>query len=136
AASVRRKKRASRSWLRGCCRQLHLELLAQCGETRVVAIGEKERCDGELNHAGIARRVAGFKPLKHLVRLLADGVEHRNLKRAAVRIPGDEILERGVGRKSVALRLLYQSDRVVAPETFRLQLRVRPRLCGTVLQNI
>ena len=115
---------------------MHVELLAQCGETRVVAIREEEGCNGELGQTGIARGIGSIEPLEHLVGLLANGVENSDLKCAAVRILGDKILERGVGRRSVALRLLHQSDGVVAPETFVLELRIRHRLCWTVLQNI
>ena len=52
------------------------------------------------------------------------------------RILGGKILERSVGRGSVALRLLHQSDRVVAPETFVLELCIRHRCRRTFLQNI
>ncbi len=99
-------------------------------------IREEERCYCQLRETGVARGIGGIEPLKHFVGLLSNCVEHSDLKCAAVRILGDKILERGVGRRSVALRLLHQSDGVVAPETFRLQLRIRHRLRWTVLQNI
>src|SRR5580765_2782092 len=90
------RKTASRSWLRGSCRQLHVELLAQCGQMRVVAIRAEERCDGQLRETGVVRGKGGLEPLKHLVGLLANRVEYSDLKCAAVRILGDKILEPGV----------------------------------------
>src|SRR5262249_27967323 len=136
AASIRKRRKASRSWLRGSCRQLHVELVAQCGKTRVVAIRDEEGCDGELHQARIVRGIGGFEPLKHLFRFFSDGVKHGNLKGPAGRILGDKIIERGVGRRLVAICLSNQSDRVIAPETFGLAFRICHRLLWTVLQNI
>src|SRR5882762_5195907 len=95
-------------------------LLTQCGEMRVVAIGEEEWCNGELGQAGKPGDIGSIEPLEHLVGLLAKSVEYSDLKCAAVRILGDKIIEPSVGCRLVALRLLHQSDSIVAPETFVL----------------
>src|SRR5205809_5077264 len=97
-----------------------MKLLAQCGETRVVAIREEEGSNGELGQAGIPGIIGSIEPFEHLVGLLANCIEYSDLKCAAVRILGDKILEPGVGCRLVALRLLRQSDGVVTPETFVL----------------
>src|SRR5205809_6293487 len=131
-----RQKNCARSWRRGRCRQLHVELLAQCGKTWVVQVREEERCYCQLRETGVARGISGVEPLKHLVGLLSNSVEHSNLKWPGVRIPGDEILEHGVGSRSVALRLLCEIDGVIAPESFRLQLRISHGLRWTVLKNV
>src|SRR5215470_12895626 len=99
-------------------------------------IWDKERCDGQLNHAGIVRRVSSVEPLKHLLWLLTDCVENRDLKCAALRIPGNEVFERSVGRRLLALRLFHQSYGIIAPEAVVLELRFRHRLRWMVLQNI
>src|SRR4029077_919704 len=85
---------------------------------------------------GVARGIGGIEPLEHLVRLLANCVEHSDLKCTADRVLVDKILERGVGRRSVALHLLRQSNGVVTPETFVLELCIRQCLRWTILQNI
>src|SRR5207237_6732000 len=95
-----------------------------------------ERSYCKLREPGIPRVIGGVEPFEHLVRLLSNCVEHSDLKCTADRILGDKILKRSVGHRSVARRLLHQSDGVVAPETFVLELCIRHRLRWTVLQNI
>src|SRR4029077_487544 len=116
--------------------QLHVELLTQRSEARVVPITAEERCDCQPRETGVARGIGGIKPFEHLVGLLTNCVEHSDLKCTADRVLADKILERGVGRRSVALHLLRQSNGVVTPETFVLELCIRQCLRWTILQNI
>src|SRR5215475_4345701 len=82
------------------------------------------------------RGIGGFEPLKHLFGFFSDGVKHGNLKCPAGRILGDKIVERGVGRRLVAICLSNHSDRIIAPETFGLPFRICHRPLWMALQNI
>src|SRR6476646_5203881 len=96
----------------------------------------KERRCRQLRETGVAGGVGRVEPFKHLVGLLSNCVKHSDLKCAADRIPGDEILEDGVGHRSIALPLLYHGYGVVAPEPFSLQVCVSHGLLGMVLKDI
>src|SRR5262249_3504281 len=78
----------------------------------------------------------GIEPLEHFVGFLSKSVEHSNLKCPDARILGNKIHECGVDRRSSALRLQCEIDGVIAPESFRFQLRIGRGLLWTVLKNV
>src|SRR5262249_24584866 len=106
AASVRKRRKACRSLLRGGGRHLHIEFFTQCNEAWVVHVRQKEGCHGHLRETGIVRGVGCFEPLKHMVRILASRIEYRDLECGTGRISASEIVEGSIGCRSVVLRLL------------------------------
>jgi hypothetical protein len=60
--------------------------------------------------------------LKHLIRFSAKSVDDGNLVGAVSGVFRGKILERGISRAAIGLRLLDQSQRVLAPKTIRLEL--------------
>src|SRR5215471_3996364 len=100
AASTPKRKKACRSLLRGGGRHLHIELLTQCNEAWVVHVRQEERCHRHLGEAGVVLGIGCVEPLKHLVRILASRIEHRDLECSTSRISGNEIVEGSIRRSS------------------------------------
>src|SRR4029453_14492827 len=109
AASIRRKTRAYHSLLHGGRGQLHPEFLAQGNEARGVAGFEKKRGFHPRRQTGIVGRVSIVGPAEHLIWFSAKSVDNGNLVGAVGRVFGGKILECGVSRRAIGLRLLDQS---------------------------
>ncbi len=71
--------------------------------------------------------ISAFEPLKHLVGFFAQTVDGGDLERATHRMVVDECLQGSVSRGVITLRLLGQSQCVILPESFRLQLCIMQR---------
>src|SRR6266567_274921 len=105
AVSARRGKKVSRSsFPRG--RQLDAEFLAQGDEPRVVAVFENKRCYHQLGQTRIVGGVSIVEPAEHFIWFFAKSVDNGNLVGAVARVFGEKILERGVSRGAIGLRLL------------------------------
>src|SRR4029077_20311941 len=77
-----------------------------------------------------------IEPSKDLIRLLANGVDHSDLEGAAVGVFVGETLKCRISGRAIALRLLCQGQREVAPETIRFELSVFQSQLRIALQNI
>src|SRR5438128_6275618 len=105
AASVRQRKNVPRSSFPRD-RQMDAEFLAQGNEPRVVAVFENKRCYHQLGQTGIVGGVSIFEPAEHLIRFFAKSVDNGNLVGAVGRVFGGKILESGISRGAIGLRLL------------------------------
>ena len=90
-------------------RQLDAEFLAQGNEPRVVAVFENKRCYHQLSQTGIVGSVSIVEPAEHFIWFFAKSVDNGNLVGAVPRVFGGKILECGVSRGAIGLRLLDQS---------------------------
>ena len=88
---------------------MHAEFLAQGNKPRVVAVFENKRCYHQLSQTRIVGGVSIVEPAEHFIWFFAKSVNNGNLVRAVGRIFGGKILEGGISRGAIGLRLLDQS---------------------------
>ena len=84
------------------------EFLAQSDKARVVAVFENKRCDHQLSQTRIVGGVSIVEPAEHFIWFFAKSVSNGNLIGAVGRVFGGKILESGVSRGPIGLRLLDQ----------------------------
>ena len=110
--------------------------MTQRDEARVVAVFENKRCYHQLGQTRIVGGISIVEPAEHLIRFFAKSVDNGNLVGAVGRVFGGKILERGISRGAIGLRLLDQSERVFAPKIIWLELGLLQSGCRILLQDI